>query len=118
MAGQMLKLCAHPGCPNLVVRGRCLDHERKAREEKPKRVEHRGSAAKRGYDRTWRRCRKMVLNRQPLCKDCGCPLLDQPRKAHVHHKHKLRDAPEKRLDPDNLIAICDACHAKRTNRGE
>jgi len=78
----------------------------------------RESAAKRGYDATWTKCRAAFLQQHPLCNDCGAPLLDQPRKAHVHHIQKLTDRPDLRLVWSNLMALCDACHTARTNRGE
>jgi 5-methylcytosine-specific restriction endonuclease McrA len=36
----------------------------------------------------------------------------------VHHKKKLRDAPERKYDESNLMALCGGCHDVRTGRGE
>ena len=53
----------------------------------------------------------------PLCADC-----EQAGRTtaaeEVHHKVRISLAPEKRLDFDNLLALCKSCHSKRTKRGE
>lgn len=113
MAPNVLRLCAVPGCPELVSKGRCAKHI-----GGPARIRLRESAAKRGYDAAWQRCRDAFLRQHPLCHDCGEALLDAKGKGHVHHVQKLVDRPDLRLDWNNLMALCDACHAARTNRGE
>jgi 5-methylcytosine-specific restriction endonuclease McrA len=35
-----------------------------------------------------------------------------------HHIAKIADRPDLRLDPANLMALCQSCHAIRTGRGE
>ena len=57
--------CAHPGCPNLVPRGKkyCDDHIRLHSEEIR-------SAARRGYGSKWQRVRKRYLKEHPLCVEC------------------------------------------------
>lgn len=112
-APSVLRLCAEPGCHELVSRGRCAKHA-----AVPKRRDCRESASRRGYDATWQRCREMFLRQHPICHDCGAALLDAKRRGHVHHVQKVADRPDLRLDWDNLMALCDACHTARTNRGE
>lgn len=76
----------------------------------------RGSTTQRGYDVAWERFRKFFLMNNPLCRDC----LDADRLTpanEVHHVHKLADGGP-RLDPDNCMALCKPCHARRTARGE
>ena len=71
----------------------------------------------RGYDEAWRRCRAAFLAANPLCTDC----LERRRyraSVEAHHIVKVRDDPSRRLDWDNLMALCKPCHSARTARGE
>ena len=76
----------------------------------------RGSAASRGYDRTWQRFRDAFLMSHPLCSDC-LPKQVTPA-IEVHHIKRLRDAPELRLVEANCLGLCKAHHSARTARGE
>lgn len=110
----LYRQCSYPGCSALVAAGRCEQHRAAGRREQDR---WRGSAASRGYDRTWRRVRLMYLAEYPLCADCEA--LGRAQAAtEVHHRAKVADAPERRLDPGNLMALCHECHASRTGRGE
>jgi len=80
-------------------------------------VARRESAARRGYDRGWRATRLRVLAARPLCEDCAEAGLVTPA-SEVHHRVKIRVAPERKHDAANLIALCAECHAARTARGE
>lgn len=40
-----------------------------------------------------------------LCQRCG-----SPTSPHAHHIKPWADYPELRLDPDNLITLCETCH--------
>lgn len=77
----------------------------------------RESAAKRGYDRQWRNVRKAKIEQDPLCEDCLQDQRSTPAKE-VHHIRKIIDAPELRLEIDNLMSLCERCHDIRTARGE
>ena len=68
----------------------------------------RGSAHSRGYDKRWQRLRLRHLHAHPFCKDCG-RLAEQ-----VHHIVDIAVAPQRRLDPLNLMSLCASCHSKRT----
>ncbi|MBL1219128.1 MAG: HNH endonuclease, partial [Planctomycetes bacterium] len=72
----------------------------------------RPSAAARGYDRTWRRLRRMYLARHPLCEHC-LRYDDVTPATEVDHIVSLRDGGE-RLDVNNLQSLCRACHARKT----
>lgn len=95
-----LRPCSHPGCPRLVARGRCPDHQRQA--DARDRAE-RGDARARGYDGRWKRLRDWHLSQFPTCA-CGAPAVD------VHHRVSVREDPSLRLDPGNLVSVCHACH--------
>jgi hypothetical protein len=54
------------------------------------------------------------LEKNPLCVDC----LARGRYSQateIHHIQKLRDAPERKYDRDNLKALCELCHKKETS---
>ncbi|XBQ15813.1 MAG: HNH endonuclease signature motif containing protein [Oceanicaulis sp.] len=80
----------------------------------------RGSAAKRGYDRDWRKLREIKLKRDPLCEDCLADGRTEPARE-VDHVERFRDADgridhRKRLDPKNLRSLCKPCHSRKTAR--
>lgn len=52
--------CPHPGCPELVQRGRCPRHALQVERA-------RGTTAQRGYGAHHRRWRAMILARDVLC---------------------------------------------------
>jgi 5-methylcytosine-specific restriction protein A len=73
----------------------------------------RGNSTERGYDAIWRRLRAWFLRRNPRCEHH----LKQgiSRKATVvDHIKPIAEAPELRLDPSNLRALCKPCHDRRT----
>lgn len=86
--------------------------------QKPRRREHHTkSTSERGYGWDWQQASKRYLIEHPLCEDC----LDEDRvtpAVEVHHVAKIKHAPEKRLDPENMRALCEPHHDKRTARGE
>lgn len=77
----------------------------------------RESAAKRGYDAAWRKTRLQVLAARPLCEDCAEDGIVTPA-TEVHHRVRIRVAPERKHDRSNLVALCAECHAARTAAGE
>jgi 5-methylcytosine-specific restriction protein A len=81
------------------------------------RQDRRAPPNERGYDRRWKRVRLGFLMLHPLCEDCEAHGIVMPA-TEAHHVAKVTDRPELRLDPRNLRALCQACHATRTGRGE
>lgn len=73
----------------------------------------RGTACKRGYDRQWRNVRAAYLEEHPTCEVNGCT---RPA-AMVDHIVKVRVDPARRLDWDNLQAMCWPCHALKSAAG-
>jgi len=58
----------------------------------------------------WRALRAQVLGRDGhKCRECGAR-----GRLEIHHVRPVRDAPELGFDPDNLRALCGACHARIT----
>lgn len=72
----------------------------------------RGSASARGYDRDWQKLRAMFLRNHPLCADC----LEANRATPSIEVHHVQDIAKggPRLDEANLLALCKACHSRRT----
>lgn len=108
MPRRPMRPCSVPGCRELVERGRC---DRHAKQVRPRQQE-RASAAKRGYDKRWQRLSKWYLDGCPSCQDCG------ELATEVHHIIKISVRPDLRLDEANCMALCRACHQRRTARGE
>ena len=107
------KPCKKPGCPNLTNGGYCEAHKSDARKDRA--PDTRPSAQARGYGRRWRRLRKMVLARQPLCEDC----IERGQVTPASEVHHI--VPRVEGGPDsfeNLQALCKPCHSRKTGRAQ
>lgn len=92
--------CAYPGCPTLVVSGRCDEHRRRRERE------IRADQPWRDYGARWRRLRAMVLRREPACRRCGALATE------VDHVVPLRCV---RIHAAvNLQPLCKRCHSSKT----
>jgi 5-methylcytosine-specific restriction protein A len=103
------RACLVAGCPGYaVVRGRCREHARGMYQQ---REQQRGTATQRGYDATWRRVRAQVLARDRwqcvLCASRGHITIAE----ECDHILPLVDGGTHA--PDNLRALCRACHQER-----
>lgn len=97
-----LRPCSYPGCSSLTPKGYCTVHERTERQ----RYElSRGTAARRGYDATWMRLRKLKLNNDPLCQRCTGRSISVAATL-VHHK----DRNPRNNTEENLESLCVGCH--------
>lgn len=98
--------CRAPRCPRRAQPGSryCAEHhtaERKAYDAE------RGSSARRGYGHRWRKLRKLILARDPICRICG-----EQASTDVDHV-----VPRRRGGRDtaaNLQGLCASCHARKT----
>jgi len=104
--------CIYPGCGELT-RGRyCARHQRSVATTASAEYEAtRESAAKRGYDAKWRRLREIVLERDPLCRECK----RQGRiemATDVDHIKALASGGTNAMS--NLQSLCHACHSRKT----
>jgi 5-methylcytosine-specific restriction protein A len=70
----------------------------------------RPSAAQRGYDADWRRCRALFIKANPVCCTPGC---GQPS-VEADHILSVRERPDLRLSWSNLRPLCTSCHSRRT----
>ncbi len=78
---------------------------------------HHLKTTERGYGWDWQCFRARIVQQRPICEDC----LDQGQvrpTEELHHIQKIKDAPDRKLDPDNVRALCSRCHDARTARGE
>jgi 5-methylcytosine-specific restriction protein A len=101
------RFCLRPGCPSLVPSGYCDKHKPVVDQTEKNQI----------YDWKWRCFRKAFLADNPLCADC---LADGRVTAatELHHRIKARLRPDLRLDPNNILQLCDTHHNIRTARGE
>ena len=99
--------CLQPGCPNYATaHGYCAQHQRAVNT-------HSVSRSKQGYDRVWQRFRAWYLGQHPLCVECergGVVALAD----HLHHKIPLAEAPDLRLDENNVEGLCKSCHMRKS----
>ena len=64
------------------------------------------------YDHQWRVLSERFRAEHPLCHDCWENGREEPSRD-VHHIIPIRDAPHRRLDVNNLVALCKKCHSDR-----
>jgi 5-methylcytosine-specific restriction protein A len=95
----------------LMVSTYWLEQERKRRAAEADRK--RGSSTSRGYDADWRKLRLVVLSEEPLCRFCGDQGRIVPAEV-VDHIRPISEAPELRLERDNLRSLCARCHNSHT----
>ncbi len=97
------RTCAEHGCPVLVTQGYCLNHSRRPRER-------RESSHKRTYDERWKKLRKVVLARDPVCMDCGeAPSTDVD---HIIPRAPTQHAAD--VTEEELRGLCHPCHSRKT----
>jgi 5-methylcytosine-specific restriction protein A len=102
--------CRHTGCPVLVKDGSgyCDKHQPAGSFADP----YRGSRHARGYGTAWDKLRKLILSRDKgLCQVCLAAGKYRPAKHVDHITAKAFGGLD---EPDNLQAICPACHAEKT----
>ena len=104
-----LKPCRYPGCGALTADSFCDRH-------KPKRAaDDRATANSRGYNRRWRRARKMFLAEHPLCAECE---KNGRLTAATVVDHIIPHKGDQSLfwDESNWQPLCKRCHDRKTVR--
>lgn len=115
MARRPKRPCARPGCPTLVDRGYCAEHERQRQRTYDR---SRGKTAERGYGAQHRKWRAMVLARDPVCVD---PYGVHAERGEVvastvaDHIVPIRRGGA-RFDLANGQGLCASCHGVKTAR--
>lgn len=97
----MAKACRVMTCKNKQP---CPDHP-------VERGIDRGSSHNRGYGREWRKLARRRKRDYPICEECGIYMSEV-----VHHIVPIKDAPERKLDPTNIQALCRDCHERKHGR--
>jgi len=105
MPSKPLHPCAQSGCRELTRERFCPAHKR----EETRRYERfeRDPNHDKYYDARWKKIRAAFLRAHPLCERCR----DEGRLTAatlVHHKIRVRAGGSH--DPENLQALCPACH--------
>ncbi len=100
--------CNYPNCKELSNNRYCPDHQRKYQRDYDK---ERGSSHARGYNRNWRKVRVMVLNEEPLCREC----LKEGKTTPANEVDHI-DGDARNLSRENLQPLCKPCHSRKTVR--
>lgn len=115
-----LQPCKQPGCPNLVIKGYCRDHDhfntivtdRKRFEKLDRR---KTTEEKKFYSSAkWTKCSRLYRKYHPICEECEKNNLIVPAQL-VHHKKRLPDIWKDRQNPLSfrfLQSLCNKCHLK------
>ena len=106
--GQILQPCVQQPCGNLVVRGRCPQHEGQGYDSR------RGKTVERGYDWDWKKLSATKLAADPICEmrtHCEGVVATE-----VDHVVPIATWPEGRLVWTNLKSGCKPCHSAKTER--
>jgi 5-methylcytosine-specific restriction protein A len=106
--------CKATGCPELVYSDGlyCPEHKRQRQREYD---QQRGSAASRGYGARWRKLRRMVLRRHPLCADPYGVHAERGEVVEATDVDHILSKREGGADAfENLQALCHACHSRKT----
>lgn len=104
MPRKPLKPCSHPACGVLVRgAGKCPKHRTNRQAERD-----RGTRQQRGYGKSWQRLRLLILDRDPICCECG-----RAASTEVDHKVPMSQGGSTD-DPDNLAGICKPCHGRKS----
>lgn len=108
-----LKPCRHPGCPNLSANGYCERHQGAAKLQREYFDKQRGSAASRGYGRSWREgTRLRILARDPVCVN---PFgLENHIVLSTEVDHKVPKSQGGDDSDENLQGVCKPCHSRKT----
>ena len=115
MPSKPASACRKPGCPGQVRDGTCSVCGPRRRQADQQHDAQRGTAAARGYGARWQQLRSRVLSQHPLCADCAKRNVVTAA-TDVHHIAAKRDGGQD--EESNLMALCHACHSKRTAAGE
>lgn len=78
---------------------------------KSHRPDDRPSAHQRGYGRNWERLRAIVLNEEPLCRNCTA---EGRTVAAEHVDHTVSIDQGGTNDRANLVPLCHSCHSRKT----
>ena len=102
------KICSHPGCNTLVLKGKCKRHANIYEYDK-----HRENSHQRGYTRKWGKARRLFLTDNPLCVRCKAEGVIRQANVVDHIKPHKGDM-ELFWNESNWQALCKPCHDTKT----
>ena len=108
------KECAMSGCHKTVQHPEryCGVHRREGQErDKPFGGAQRYADVRLYSTKGWRKMRRAVLAKQPMCADCG-----SRRATHVDHIVPRKRGGTEAIE--NLQGLCPSCHTAKTGRGD
>lgn len=98
--------CSKPGCPELVDGGYCESHS--GGSDNASDRSHEAQERKKHYStERWKRVRKRVLRRDPVCQMC-----EERPAEEVDHITPLAEGGDDSME--NLQGLCESCHSKKT----
>jgi 5-methylcytosine-specific restriction endonuclease McrA len=92
-----MRVCAEPGCPNVVDRGRCPKHQRTKQRDPFYATPE------------WRRLQSQVIREEPVCRRCG-----QAASTDAAHIIARKQRPDLALERSNVEGSCHRCHSRET----
>jgi 5-methylcytosine-specific restriction enzyme A len=108
----LMRVCTEHGCPVLVRRGRCIEHQRQRRHTYNTTHLHALYRTPR-----WRRLREQKMRENPWCVDCFAEGIKNPWDDLDHDPPHGGDI-EAFWDESRLFGRCKAHHMAKTRRGE
>lgn len=108
----LLKLCTYPGCKATQKGRRCEKHADPGRHAY---YRTRGTTTERGYGAAWRKVRRIVLLREPLCRMCAADGITA-RAVDVDHIRSKAQGGDDRFS--NLQSLCTAHHREKSIKEE
>lgn len=100
-------------CGQIVPHGeRCACQIKRTRARNKRHDANRPSAAKRGYNRAWRKARDAFLKLYPKCRMCNAPA------TVVDHITPHRGDDRLFWDRTNWQPLCAPCHNRHKQRQE
>lgn len=104
--------CLHPGCSERPDGAYCEKHRKDNRSNYHKPEYHKKYDTKR-----WDRWRKRFLDEHELCEHCKQKGILRSATV-VDHIEPHRGDPDLFWDWDNLQALCEKCHNRKTGKGK
>lgn len=117
-----LRPCKQPGCPELVERGYCPEHQPIVTEmNKQENIQNIRALDRKKSKRevafynspAWRKTSKLYRVKHPLCERCVSRGIYNQESELVHHKKELRDIWKDNGNPlrwSYLEGLCHNCH--------
>lgn len=111
-----MKFCAAPGCPKLVDRGYCDEHDKAKR----KQISARRAETPNAYDYRWQRFRAWCMHALLYQRFGGCCVLCRirfERESDVNWDHIIPlSKGGERIAENNVQPLCQRCNSRKGDR--